>query len=95
MKRPTLKIYRRTFQIFVAISFIIIPILNRTDYSYVYGNYFSFHLFGIPFADPLAVLQLTVKNFYLTVDNAIGTLLPLLLAFALGTVCCSGRSGNR
>lgn len=89
MKKPTLKIYRRTFQIFVAISFIIIPILNRTDYSYVYGNYFSFHLFGIPFADPLAVLQLTVKNFYLTVDNAIGTLLPLLLAFALGTVFCS------
>jgi ferredoxin-type protein NapH len=89
MKRPTLKIYRRTFQIFVAVSFIIIPILNRTDYSYVYGNYFSFHLFGIPFADPLAVLQLTVKNFYLTVDNAIGTLLPLLLAFALGTVFCS------
>lgn len=89
MKRPTLKIYRRTFQLFVAISFIIIPILNRTDYSYVYGNYFSFHLFGIPFADPLAVLQLTVKNLYLTVDNAIGTLLPLLLAFALGTVFCS------
>ena len=89
MKKPTLKTYRRTFQIFVAISFIIIPILNRTDYSYVYGNYFSFHLFGIPFADPLAVLQLTVKNLYLTVDNAIGTLLPLLLAFALGTVFCS------
>ena len=37
MKRPTLKTYRRTFQLFVAISFIIIPILNRTDYSYVYG----------------------------------------------------------
>ena len=89
MKRPTLKTYRRTFQLFVAISFIIIPILNRTDYSYVYGNYFSFHLFGIPFADPLAVLQLTVKNLYLTVDNAIGTLLPLLLAFTLGTVFCS------
>jgi len=89
MKKPTLKTYRRSFQVFVAVSFIIIPILNRTDYSYVYGNYLSFYLLGIPFADPLAVLQLSIKNFYLTVNNAIGTLLPLLLAFSLGTVFCS------
>jgi len=89
MKKPTLTTYRRTFQVFIALSFIIIPILNRTDYSYVYGNYLSFHLFGIPFSDPLAVLQLTIKNLYLTVDNAIGTLIPLLLAFCLGTVFCS------
>lgn len=89
MKKPTLKIYRRSVQIFIAVSFIIIPILNRSDYSYVYGNYLSFHLFGIPFADPLAVLQLTIKNFYFTLDNFIGALLPLLLAFALGTVFCS------
>ncbi len=89
MKKPTLKTYRRLFQLFVAIAFIVIPILNRTDYSYVYGNYLSFHLFGIPLADPLAVLQLSIKNLYLTVDNIIGTLLPLLLAFMLGTVFCS------
>lgn len=89
MKRPTLKTYRRSCQIFIAVSFIIIPILNRTDYSYVYGNYLSLQLFGIPFVDPLAVLQLTIKNLYLTVNNVIGTLLPLLLAFCLGTVFCS------
>jgi len=89
MRKPTLKTYRRSFQIFIAVSFIVIPILNRTDYSYVYGNYLSFHLFGIPFADPLAVLQLTSKNLYLTLDNFIGALLPLLLAFVLGTVFCS------
>ena len=89
MKKANLKTYRRAFQIFVALAFIIIPLLNRSRYSMVYGNFLSFHAFGVPFADPLAVLQLTIKNWYFTLDNFIGTLLPLLLAFALGTVFCS------
>ncbi len=76
-------------QFFVALAFIIIPIVNRSRYSYLYGNFLSFHAFGIPFADPLAILQLSVKNLYLTVDNIIGALLPLLLAFFMGTVFCS------
>lgn len=89
MKKPNLKTYRRSFQIFVALAFIIIPLLNRSRYSMVYGNFLSFHMFGIPIADPLAVLQLTIKNVYFTLDNFIGTLLPLLLALSLGTVFCS------
>ena len=89
MKKANLKTYRRTFQIFVALAFILIPLLNRSRYSMVYGNFLSFHAFGIPFADPLAVLQLTLKNWYFTIDNFIGTLLPLILAFSLGTVFCS------
>jgi len=89
MKKANLRTYRRTFQIFLALAFIIIPLLNRSRYSMVYGNFLSFHAFGIPFADPLAVLQLTLKNLYFTLDNFIGTLLPLMLAFALGTVFCS------
>ena len=89
MRKPTLKTYRRAFQIFVAVAFIVIPIVNRSRYSYVYGNFLAFHMFGIPFADPLAILQLTIKNLYLTLDNIIGALLPLLLAFFLGTVFCS------
>ncbi len=89
MKKRDLKTYRRAFQIFVALAFIIIPLLNRSRYSMVYGNFLSFHMFGIPLADPLAVLQLTIKNFYFALDNFIGTLLPLLLALSLGTVFCS------
>jgi len=89
MKKPSIKTYRRAFQIFIAVAFIVIPILNRSRYSMVYGNFFSFHMFGIPLADPLAVLQLTVKNIYFTIDNFIGTILPLLLAFFMGTVFCS------
>ncbi len=89
MKKPTIKTYRRAFQIFVVVAFIVIPILNRSRYSMVYGNFLSFHMFGIPLADPLAVLQLTIKNLYFTLDNFIGTLLPLMLAFFMGTVFCS------
>jgi ferredoxin-type protein NapH len=89
LRKPNLNTWRRLFQVFIAVAFIIIPILNRTRYSQVYGNFLSFHLFGIPIADPLAVLQLSIKNFYLTLDNIIGALLPLTLAFVLGTVFCS------
>jgi len=89
MKKASLKTYRRAFQISIALAFVIIPLLNRSRYSMVYGNFLSFHAFGIPFADPLAVLQLTIKNWYFTLDNFIGALLPLILAFALGTVFCS------
>jgi ferredoxin-type protein NapH len=47
-------------------------------------------MFGVPLADPLAVLQLSIKNLYPpTLDNFIGAFLPLLLAFFLGTVFCS------
>ncbi|MEN8190406.1 MAG: 4Fe-4S binding protein [Thermodesulfobacteriota bacterium] len=89
MKKPSLTTWRRAFQIFVAVAFIVIPLLNRSRYSMVYGNFLSFHMFGIPLADPLAVLQLTIKNIYFTVDNLIGTVLPLILALVLGTVFCS------
>jgi len=89
MKRPTIRTWRRLAQITVAVAFIVIPIVNRFRYSHVYGNFLAFHAFGIPFADPLAILQLSVKNLYLTLDNIIGALLPLALAYLLGTVFCS------
>ena len=81
---PLQACFIKAFQIFIAVAFIVIPMLNRSRYSMVYGNFLSFHMFGIPIADPLAVLQLTIKNVYFTIDNFIGTLLPLLLALSLG-----------
>jgi len=90
MKKPSLKTSRRGFQVLIAIAFIIIPILNRSRYSYVYGNFLSFHMFGIPLADPLAVLQLSIKNISPpTLDTFLGAFLPLLLACFMGTVFCS------
>lgn len=89
MKKPGLKASRRTLQVLTVVAFIIIPILNRSRYSLVYGNFLSFHAFGVPLADPLAVLQLTIKNFYLTLDNLIGVAIPMVIAFLAGTVFCS------
>ena len=89
MNRPSLTTSRTTVQLLVVLAFIIIPILNRNRYSLVYGNFLAFHFFYIPLVDPLAALQLTVKNLYLTLDNIIGTLIPLAVAYYLGTVFCS------
>ncbi len=89
MKKPTLRTYRRAIQISVAIAFIIIPWLNHMRISIVYGNFLSFHFFEFPLADPLAVLQITLKNHYLSADLLIGGGIALVIAAVLGTVFCS------
>lgn len=89
MKKPSLKTCRRTVQISVAIAFIIIPWLNHLRISIVYGNFLSFHFMHLPLADPLAVLQIMLKNSYFCLDLIIGALIALLLAAILGTVFCS------
>ncbi len=84
-----IKLYRRTLQIFVALVFILIPWLNSQHISFVYGNFLSFNLAGFPLADPLAVLQITIKNAYLSLDLITGALVALIIALFLGTVFCS------
>lgn len=89
MKKPTLHTWRRTIQIGVANAFIIIPWLNHMQISIVYGNFLSFHFYKFPLADPLAVLQVTLKNSYFCADLLIGAGIGLLIAACLGTVFCS------
>ena len=89
MKKPSLKTYRRSLQILVAVAFIIIPWLNHMRISIVYGNFLSFHFYKFPLADPLAVLQITLKNNYLSADLIIGAVIALVIAALLGTVFCS------
>lgn len=89
MKRPTLHTWRRAIQILVALAFILIPWLNSLRISFVYGNFLSFNLAGFPLADPLAVLQISLKNHYLSWDLVIGAAVALGLAATLGTVFCS------
>lgn len=84
-----IKIYRRFLQISVALVFILIPWLNSQHISFVYGNFLCFNLAGIPLADPLAVLQITLKNAYLSSDLLIGAVIAIVLAFFSGTVFCS------
>lgn len=89
MKKPSLHTSRRVVQIFTAIAFIIIPFLNHLHISFVYGNFLAFHFFMIPLADPLAVLQIFLKNNYLSLDLIIGAAIAVILAATLGTVFCS------
>jgi hypothetical protein len=66
VKKPSLKIYRRIFQILIIILFIAVPILNKNRYSLMYGNLLSFKAWVVPLADPLAdplaVLQLKLPR---------------------------------
>lgn len=89
MRKPTLIICRRTFQITVAIAFIIIPWLNHLHISLVYGNFLSFRFLKLPLADPLAVLQIMLKNNYFCAELMIGAAIALVTAALLGTVFCS------
>ena len=111
MNRPDLHFSRRTVQIGVALAFIVIPWLNHLRISVVYGNFLSFHFYKVPLSDPLAVLQVSLKNNYLSADLLLGAAIALGLAAALGAVFCSwicpfgllsewahalsGTSGNR
>jgi ferredoxin-type protein NapH len=89
MKKPSIKFWRRALQISVALAFILIPLLNHFRISYFTGNFLSFYAAGLPLADPLAVLQITLKNYYINVDLLVGAGIALGLAAALGTVFCS------
>lgn len=88
-KKSRIKLYRRIIQLLTALIFILIPWLNSQHISFVYGNFLSFNLAGIPLADPLAVLQITMKNAYLSFDLITGAVIALVIALFLGTVFCS------
>ncbi|MBC8177812.1 MAG: 4Fe-4S binding protein [Desulfobacteraceae bacterium] len=89
MKKPSIKTWRRALQIGVAVAFILIPLLNHFRINYFTGNFLAFYAAGLPLVDPLAVLQITLKNYYLSVDLLVGAGIALGLAAALGTVFCS------
>ncbi len=89
MRRPGIKFWRRVIQAGVAVSFIVIPLLNHIGINYLTGNFLSFRAWKLTLADPLAVLQITLKNRYLSTDLMIGAGIALGLAFFLGTVFCS------
>jgi ferredoxin-type protein NapH len=89
-KKPShLKRYRRLVQVGIALAFILIPLLNHYRINYFTGNFLSFNAAGLPLADPLAVLQVTLKNLYLSLDLLIGAGIALGLAAFTGTIFCS------
>ncbi|NDV18450.1 4Fe-4S binding protein [Pseudodesulfovibrio sp. JC047] len=80
---------RRACQCLVALSFIAIPWINGFDIRIVTGNLLSLEIFGIPFADPLAALQVFFSTWSLSWTVTIGALLSLTLAVIMGPVFCS------
>ncbi|MBG0789006.1 MAG: 4Fe-4S binding protein [Desulfovibrionaceae bacterium] len=82
------KIVRRICQATVALSFIAIPWLNMHDIRFVTGNLLSFEFLKIPFADPLAALQVWVSTGHMAITPALGAMLVLTLAVAMGPVFC-------
>jgi ferredoxin-type protein NapH len=87
--KPNLKFWRRLVQISVALTFILIPYLNRQGINTISGNFLAFNAAGLPLADPLAVAQVGLKSWYLSANLLIGAGLSLILALILGTVFCS------
>ncbi|MBW1867626.1 MAG: 4Fe-4S binding protein [Deltaproteobacteria bacterium] len=73
----------------VAALFILLPILNASGFSFIWGNFLNIHIGSLTFSDPLAVLQVIVKNRYLPVGLLISAGMVLAIAFCLGTVFCS------
>jgi len=90
MKKPTIKFYRRILQISVAAAFVIIPYLNhQLRINYICGNFLSVRIFGLTLADPLAVLQVSIQNWYVAPGILMAAGIALALALCLGTVFCS------
>jgi len=89
MKKSDIHIWRRTLQTGVAAFFIMLPILNAAGFTFIWGNYLNILVGSLTFSDPLAVLQVIVKNRYMPVGLLISAGMVLAIAFCLGTVFCS------
>ncbi len=89
MKKIKTHTWRRTIQTGVAALFIILPLLNQAGFNFIWGNFLNMHVSSLTFSDPLAVLQVILKNRYLPVGLLLGASLVLAIAFFMGTIFCS------
>ena len=89
MKKTDIHILRRTIQTCVAALFVMLPLLNFYGFSFIWGNFLNIHVGGLTFSDPLAVLQVIIKNRYLPAGLLVSGGLVLAISFCLGTVFCS------
>ncbi len=89
MKKTNIHIWRRTIQAGVAVLFIALPMLNSWGFSFVWGNFLNIHVGSFTFSDPLAVLQVILKNRCLPVGILISAGTVLAIAFFFGTIFCS------
>ncbi len=84
---------RPYIQLFILLMVLLLPIFYFYAYTGIRGNFYAWHILGIPFADPLNALQSLMQGafngFWPLSTLLVGALLSLLLAFFCGRIFCS------
>lgn len=84
---------RHTVQCLVTALFCWLPFMNGLETQWLSGSLFAFDFAGIPFADPVAMVQGALSALVFGIAPGLrlllGGLLALLVALVLGRVFCS------
>ena len=80
---------RRCAQLSVLAVFCMLPWINGAGFGQIRGSLFSLHFFGLPFADPVAALQVAAEGMMTAGALLWGAVCSLILALLLGRVFCS------
>ncbi len=94
MKIPVKYLHFRPYvQFLVFIITLLLPVLYFYGYTDIRGNFYTWHILGIPLADPLnavqGLLQGITNGFWPLSTVILGGILSLLIAFFCGRIFCS------
>lgn len=79
---------RRVVQWLVLAGLCVVPWVNAQGWNGIMGNFYALYVGGVPFADPLTVVQNLASGYTPGWRLGLGAVLALLLAFVLGRVFC-------
>lgn len=80
---------RRLVQVALFFLFVGIPGGTSADFRGFQGTLFSFDCFGVPFAEPLGVVQIVLSGAFPDGKRVLGALTVLCMTLCLGRVFCS------
>ncbi len=84
---------RKYIQALILLVVLFLPFFQFYGFVNIRGNFYSWHIFGIPFADPLIGVQVLLQGLFFgfwPIGKLIfGGLFSLILAFFLGRIFCS------
>ncbi len=80
---------RRCVQIVTVAAFCALPWINALEIHWVSGSLFALDIVGVPFADPVAALQVAAAGCAPAGRFLAGAALALIAALLLGRVFCS------
>jgi ferredoxin-type protein NapH len=80
---------RRCVQLLVLLAFCLLPWMNALDMRQISGSLFALDVLGVPFADPVAAVQVAAVGATPGMRLLIGALCSLVLALLLGRIFCS------